>query len=168
MKTLSIEVRRADTQDACAISHVHQQSWEQAYSGIIPHKPLSQMLSRRGEDWWRKTARGNATILLVEVEAQVVGYATLGLSRTRALPYDGEVFELYLLPQYQGTGLGSVLFGEARRLLTSLGCSGIIAWCLEDSDIATGFFRSQGGRDVAEGMENFAGTQLRKLGFAWK
>lgn len=168
MKTLSIEVRRAYSQDARAISDVHQHAWEQAYRGLIPHKPLMQMICRRDETWWRKASRGSATILVIEIEGQVVGYSTLGLNRARALPYDGEVYELYLLPEYQGTGLGSMLFGEARRLLKSLGCSGILAWCLEDSDIATRFFRSQGGQDVAEGMEDFAGTQLRKLGFVWK
>jgi GNAT superfamily N-acetyltransferase len=168
MKTLSIEVRRADAQDARAISEVHRYAWEQAYSGLIPHKPLMQMICRRDETWWRKASRGSATILVIEVEGQVVGYSTLGLNRARALPYDGEIYELYLLPEYQGTGLGSMLFGEALNLLKSLGCSGNIAWCLEDSDIVTRFFRSRGGRDVAEGMEDFAGTKLRKVAFAWK
>lgn len=168
MKTLSIEVRRADAQDAAAISEVHRYAWEQAYSGLIPHKPLMQMICRRDEAWWRKAARGSATILVIEVEGKLVGYTTLGLNRARALPYDGEVYELYILPEFQGTGLGSALFGEALRLLKSLGCSGVIAWCLEDSDITTRFFRSRGGKDVAEGTEDFGGKLLRKVGFVWK
>lgn len=168
MKTLSIEIRRAEPQDAGAISQAHRLSWEQTYSGLIPHKPLTQMLERRGETWWRKATRGSATMLVVEVAGVVAGYATLGLSRARGLPHDGEVYELYLRPEYQGVGLGSVLFTEARRLLKSLGCDGIVVWCLEDSELANRFFRSHGGRDVAEGMEDFAGKQLKKIGYVWK
>ncbi len=167
MKTLSIDVRRAEPHDARAISEAHRLSWQQAYAGLIPHKPLTQMLERRGEIWWKKATRGSATMLVVEVAGVVAGYATLGLSRARGLPHDGEIYELYLRPEYQGIGLGSVLFTEARRLLTSLGCNGIVVWCLEDSDVANRFFRSHGGRDIAEGMEDFGGKSLRKVGFVW-
>jgi GNAT superfamily N-acetyltransferase len=152
MKTLSIDVRRAEPHDARAISEAHRLSWQQAYAGLIPHRPLTQMLERRGEIWWKKATRGSATMLVVEV---------------RGLPHDGEIYELYLRPEYQGIGLGSLLFTEARRLLTSLGCNGIVVWCLEDSDVANRFFRSHGGRDIAEGMEDFGGKSLRKVGFVW-
>ncbi|QTK80364.1 GNAT family N-acetyltransferase [Agrobacterium tumefaciens] len=167
MKTLSIDVRRAEPHDARAISEAHRLSWQQAYAGLIPHRPLTQMLERRGEGWWKKATKGSATLLVVEVAGVVAGYATLGLSRARGLPHDGEIYELYLRPEYQGIGLGSLLFTEARRLLTSLGCNGIVVWCLEDSDVANRFFRSHGGRDVAEGMEDFGGKSLRKVGFVW-
>ena len=49
MKTLSIDVRRAEPQDARAISEVHRQSWQYTYAGIIPHRALGQMIERRGE-----------------------------------------------------------------------------------------------------------------------
>ena len=63
MKTLSIDVRRAEPTDARAISVAHRLSWQHTYGGLIPHKPLNQMLERRGEDWWRKATRGPATLL---------------------------------------------------------------------------------------------------------
>ena len=167
MKTLSIDVRRAEPQDARAISETHRVSWLQAYGGLIPHKPLNQMVDRRDATWWRKATRGPATLLVVDVAGTVAGYATLGLNRARALPQEGEIYELYLRPEYQGIGLGRLLFGEARRLLKSLGCNGMIVWCLEDSEHAERFFRSAGGCDIAEGMENFGDRELKKVGFVW-
>lgn len=167
MKTLSIDVRRAEPQDARAISETHRISWLQAYAGLIPHKPLVQMVDRRGEVWWRKATRGPATLLVLDVAGTVAGYATLGLNRARALPQEGEIYEIYLRPEYQGIGLGRQLFGEAKLLLKSLGCKGLIVWCLEDSDNAYRFFRSAGGRDIAEGMENFGEKELKKIGFVW-
>jgi GNAT superfamily N-acetyltransferase len=167
MKTLSIDVRRAEPQDARDVSEVHRLAWRQAYAGLIPHKPLTEMLERRDEAWWRRATSGPATLLVLEVAGTIAGYATIGLNRARALPQDGEIYEIYLRPEFQGIGLGRRLFGETRRLLKSLGCSGLVVWCLEDSEHAVRFFRRHGGLDLAEGMEDFAGAQLRKIGFVW-
>ena len=98
---------------------------------------------------------------------KIAGYANYGRNRARSLHFEGEIYELYLRPEYQGIGLGRLLFGEAQRLLKSLGCNGMIAWCLEDSEHAHNFFRSAGGRDIAEGMENFGEKELKKIGFVW-
>lgn len=167
MKTLSIDVRRAEPIDAAAISDVHRVAWRHAYAGLIPHKPLTQMLERRGEGWWRRATFGPATLLVLEVAGVIAGYATIGLNRARALPQDGEIYELYLRPEYQGIGMGRRLFGESRRLLKSLGCNGLVVWCLEDSEHAVRFFQRQGGEDIVEGMEGFDQVSLRKIGFVW-
>ncbi len=168
MKTLSIDVRRAEPQDAAAISEAHRASWLHAYAGIIPHKPLMQMVQRRDVAWWRKATRGPATLLVLDVAGVIAGYATLGLNRARALPQDGEIYEIYLRPEYQGLGLGRMLFGESKRLLKSLGCEGMVVWCLEESEMAERFFRAAGGVDIAEGMEDFGEKELKKIGFIFR
>jgi GNAT superfamily N-acetyltransferase len=168
MKTLSIEVRRAEPKDARAVAGVHRASWLHAYGGLIPHKALVCMLERRGENWWRRAANGPSTLLLLEVSGRIAGYATIGINRAPALKQEGEIYELYLLPEYQGTGLGGYMFRECRGVLAGLGLKGLAAWCLEDSDHAVTFFRATGGMDVAEGLEDFDGVGLRKLGFVWQ
>ncbi len=167
MKTVSIEVRPGEPDDAAAISRAHRESWLQAYKGLIPHRALMQMVNRRDEKWWRRATRGPATLMVVDIEGTIAGYATMGLNRARALPQEGEVYELYLRPEYQGMGLGRILFAEARSLLRSLGCKGLVAWCLEDSHHADSFFRAAGGRDIAEGMEDFDNALLKKIGYVW-
>ncbi|MDH6267597.1 GNAT superfamily N-acetyltransferase [Rhizobium sp. SG_E_25_P2] len=167
MKTLSIELRRADASDARAVAETHRQSWMHAYSGLIPHRALLQMLERRKEDWWRRAAQGPSTLLLLDIGGTIAGYTTIGVNRAPALKQDGEIYELYILPEFQGTGLGSYMFREARAILKGLGMRGLAAWCLEDSEHAVTFFRASGGLDVAEGMEDFGDAALRKLGFIW-
>lgn len=167
MTTLTIDFRPAEPGDAVAIAEVHRQAWLQAYTGIIPFKPLRAMLERRGFRWWQRAIRGSTSILVLDVGGTMAGYATLGLNRARALPQEGEIYELYLLPEYQGVGLGRKLFSEARRLLASLGCRGLVVWCLTDNDNAMSFYRGAGGRTVADGAELFDGHRLRKVAFAW-
>ena len=167
MTTLTIDIRRAEPGDAPAISQAHRLSWQHTYAGLIPHAPLIRMIERRGDKWWRIASRGPATLLVADVAGEIAGYATVGQNRARGLAQEGEIYEIYLKPEYQGIGLGHSLFHEARRLLKSLGCDGMVVWCLEDSEIAANFFRSNGGVDAVEGMEDFDDVHLKKLGFIW-
>jgi len=168
MKTLSIEVRRAEPQDALAVSAVHRAAWIAAYAGIIPHRSLVRMIERRREDWWRRATRGPSTVLVLEVAGKIAGYATVGRNRVDALKQEGEIYELYLLPEYQGIGLGSYFFRECRGVLRALNMAGMVVWCLEENDNSVTFYRAMGGMDVAEGMEDFGDKSLKKLGFIWR
>jgi ribosomal protein S18 acetylase RimI-like enzyme len=168
MTTLVTDIRKAEPRDAAAIAEVHGQAWHGAYAGIIPHRVLSRMISRRGADWWRGTIRRGASVLVAEMGGQVRGYATLGRNRARALAEEGEIYELYLLPECQGIGLGRRLFEAARARLRANGLEGLVVWALEENENALRFYAGQGGRDIAEGVEVFEGRTLRKVAFVWR
>ncbi len=167
MNTHVTEIRRAELADAEAISAIHLAAWEGAYTGIIPHKALNTMLERRGASWWSRAIQRSTQILVADIGGVVAGYATLGPNRARQLPQKGEVYELYIRPEYQGFGLGTRLLGAARRSLIDQGMKGLVVWALEDNDLAVSFYESAGGRDVAEGVECFDGKTLKKLAFVW-
>jgi ribosomal protein S18 acetylase RimI-like enzyme len=167
MKTLTIDIRKAEPRDADAIADVHQAAWRGAYAGIIPHKALTAMINRRGRDWWANAIRRAASILVVEIGGKVAGYATLGRNRARELPQQGEIYELYLSPECQGIGLGTRLFQTARQRLAANGLKGLVVWALEENHGALDFYQGAGGRDVAEGVEVFDSKALRKVAFVW-
>ena len=83
------------------------------------YRALTAMINRRGGQWWANAIRRAATVLVVEIGGKVAGYATIGRNRARELQQQGEIYELYLRPEYQGIGLGSRLFAAARERLTS-------------------------------------------------
>ncbi|MBO6717322.1 MAG: GNAT family N-acetyltransferase [Rhizobiaceae bacterium] len=167
MNTLTIDIRKAGPRDAEAISGVHHEAWMGAYSGIIPHKALFRMVGRRGVGWWESAIRRAANVVVVEIGGDVVGYATLGRNRARELPQKGEIYELYLKPEYQGVGLGSRLFSAARERLAAHGLRDTVVWALEDNAGALSFYEGLGGRDIAEGVEVFDQKALRKIAYAW-
>ena len=167
MNTLTIDIRKAEPSDAEAIASVHLEAWRGAYAGIIPHRALTAMVGRRGSEWWRNAVRRAATILVIDVGGTVAGYATLGRNRSRDLPQQGEIYELYLKPEYQGVGLGSRLFAAARAKLADHGLKGMVVWALEDNQNALDFYAGAGGRDVAEGVEVFEHKALKKVAFVW-
>jgi ribosomal protein S18 acetylase RimI-like enzyme len=167
MNTLTIDIRKAEPCDADAIAGVHHEAWQGAYAGIIPHRALNTMIGRRGTSWWENAIRRAASVLVIEMGDEVVGYATLGRNRARELPQEGEIYELYLRPEYQGLGLGSRLFAAARERLEAHGLSGLVVWALEENENALRFYEGAGGRDVAEGVEVFDAKALRKVAFVW-
>lgn len=167
MKTMTIDIRRAEPHDAEAIAEVHRQAWMGAYAGIIPHKALMAMVNRRGTQWWANAIRNATSILVVDLGGAVAGYATIGRSRAHQLKPQGEIYELYLRPEYQGIGLGSRLFKAARQRLSQHGLKGLVVWALEDNHNAMAFYEGAGGRDIAEGVEVFDQKALRKVAFVW-
>jgi len=167
MTTLAIDIRRARIDDAAGVADVHHSAWRGAYGGIIPHGALNRMLARRGAQWWRNAIGGAANVLVIEMGGAIVGYATLGRNRAAKLAQQGEIYELYLKPEYQGIGLGTRLFSAARAHLASHGFKGLVIWALEENIGALGFYEGLGGRDVAEGVEVFDAKALRKVAFVW-
>ena len=167
MTTVTVNTRRAVRDDAAAIATVHDRAWHHAYSGMVPHKALTRMIQRRGADWWTNAIARHTVIIVLEMEGTVVGYATIGRNRVSTLPVDGEVYELYLLPEYQGVGLGTHLFLAALGELKRRGLKGSVVWVLEENHIASRFYRNAGGREIAQGIETFDGRDLGKIAFAW-
>jgi ribosomal protein S18 acetylase RimI-like enzyme len=133
MNTVTIDIRKAEPRDAQAIADVHHQAWHGAYAGIIPYRALNTMINRRGSQWWANAIRRSATVLVVEIGGKIAGYTTVGRNRARELPQQGEIYELYLRPEYQGVGLGSRLFAAAKQKLADHGLKGMVVWALEDN-----------------------------------
>jgi ribosomal protein S18 acetylase RimI-like enzyme len=165
--SLSIGVRRAESGDAEAITKVHDQAWRYAYDGMIPAKELARIIARRGPRWWDRAIRRGTAILVIEAGGAICGYATFGPNRARNLVQKGEIYEIYLLPEYQGIGLGTRLFLSARRELARYGFDSVVVWALADNDGACRFYKNAGGRRVARANERFGDTSLTKIAFAW-
>ena len=167
MNTLTIDIRAALPHDAPAIADIHQQAWYGAYSGIIPHKSLNAMINRRGSKWWKHAIQRATSVILIEFGGIIAGYATVGRNRARQLPQEGEIYELYLRPEYQGVGLGSRLFAAAREALAERNLNGLVVWALADNHGALSFYDGLGGHEIAEGAETFDGKSLQKIAFIW-
>ncbi len=161
-----VRVRRALLTDAQALSDVHRRSWLGAYRGIIPHGTLKTLVDRRTPAWWRGAIRSRDTVLVVEVGGAVVGYATCGPSRTNRR-FEGEIYEIYVDPDYQGIGLGEYLFEGCRAVLDERCHRGLIVWVLVDNEPAARFYYARGGRAIAEMEERLGGVTLAKRAYTW-
>jgi ribosomal protein S18 acetylase RimI-like enzyme len=167
MSTILIEVRRAKPSDATAIAQTHDEAWRGAYQGVIPGPELDKLINRRGPQWWDSAIRKASRIAVLAFGDCIAGYANYGRNRARSLYYDGEIYELYLRPEFQGLGFGRRLFTAARRDLTQSGLHSLVVWALSDNEPAVGFYRTLGGKAVARSSERFGTRVLDKVAFAW-
>jgi ribosomal protein S18 acetylase RimI-like enzyme len=165
--TVVIEIRQARPSDAAAIASTHDEAWRSAYQGVIPGIELDKLINRRGSDWWDSAIRKGSRISTLVFGDTVAGYANYGRNRARSLHYDGEIYELYLRPEYQGVGFGRRLFSAARRDLVQSGMKSLVVWALSDNDPAVEFYRSLGGRAVARSSERFGTRVLDKVAYGW-
>jgi ribosomal protein S18 acetylase RimI-like enzyme len=161
-----VKVRAPKPGDAKALSEIFSAAWLHAYRGIIPHLHLDNIVRRRGLDWWRSAIRNGEDIVVLEVAGKTAGYATIGAARTRG-KYAGEIYELYLAPDYQGVGYGELLFESCRHRLDQRRMKGLIVWVLAENFIASDFYWRRGGRPIAKTSERFGTEKLEKIAFAW-
>ncbi len=161
-----IKVRSVKSTDSDALASLFRDSWRHAYLGIIPALHLDRMIRRRDHAWWCKSIASDDHMLVVEAAGVVAGYASCGKAR-KGGRYQGEIYELYIAPVYQGIGLGEHLFEACRHHLDVRGLAGLIVWALADNDGAANFYWRRGGRPVGETQERSGDTSLTKIAFGW-
>jgi ribosomal protein S18 acetylase RimI-like enzyme len=167
MSTTLIEVRPARVADATAVATTHDEAWRAAYQGIIPGTELEKLINRRGPQWWDSAIRKGSRVSVLVFGDKIAGYANYGRNRARSLYYEGEIYELYLRPEYQGLGFGRRLFTAARRDLAQSALKSLIVWALSENENAVEFYRALGGKPVARSSEKFGARVLDKVAFGW-
>lgn len=191
MKPVLIRTRLASVKDASDLSKVHRASWLNAYSGILNGSALRDSIAKRNPSWWqsaveklnaepvtigqyhggRQETASRSQLLVLEYEGRIVGYANFGGSRRNYPPQTveswGEIYELYLLPEFQGVGLGKRLFKAARVQLKSMGHGALIVWALEANDLGKEFYEAMGGVPFVRSHEIFGGAQAPTIGYRW-
>jgi len=162
-----VQVRGGRAADASALARIFKESWLLSYRGIIPHLHLESMVRQRTPEWWREAMKSGESTMVLEMAGTVAGYATIGNSRQRG-PFQGEIYELYLDPIYQGLGLGEHLFEGCRHCLDMRKLRGLIVWALLANTAACDFYWRRGGRPVASTFTRIGGARLEKVAFAWR
>ncbi|MBA4611393.1 GNAT family N-acetyltransferase [Stappia taiwanensis] len=162
-----IALRPARQDDAMALALIHEEAWRGTYRGILGGVELERMISRRGPRWWRTALSRGVRIQMLEVAGTPAGYATYGRSRMRELPFEGEIYELYIRPDHQGLGFGTELFHATRRALDRAYLSGLAVRVLSDNAEAVRFYRQRGGQALMNTREQIASSTLELTIFGW-
>ena len=162
-----ISVRLARPGDEAGIAAVHDAAWRDAYRGVIPGRELERMVERRGPDWWRRAIRAGTRLLVLDFADAIAGYASYGRNRMPSLAYGGEIFELYLAPEYQGVGLGERMFEASRADLYAHGFPTFVVWALGGNERAMHFYHRRGGAIVRRARERFGEETRERVAFGF-
>lgn len=164
-------VRPARPQDVGALAQVHVASWHHAYQGILaPHNlaltNYPRSLGRFRGYFWRGGQR-SSLMHVAETDEGVVGYVNSGACSDRGIGARGEVFELYLHPDFHGEGAGRKLLSAGLWALSGYKLLPAIVWVLADNHAARRFYEGMRGREVAHGKVVVGDQLLDKVAYAW-
>lgn len=162
-----ISIRNARESDAAGIAEVHDAAWRDAYRGVIPGRELERLIARRGPRWWHSAITRGSRLLVLDFDEVIGGYVSYGRNRVPSLRYGGEVFELYVAPEFQGLGFGRKLFEAARKDLALHGYPSFLVWALADNERAIAFYTHLGGRNVRQASERFGAETRARHAFAF-
>jgi ribosomal protein S18 acetylase RimI-like enzyme len=168
MEARMFSIRSATARDVQAIAHVDIETWQTTYPGMLPDRLLISLDERqRAQQWLRFIAHrpGDAVVAFDEHD-RVLGFGSCGPQRETTLPYAGEVFTLYVAPDFQGQGVGrQLLLALFQRLIRS-GLYSALIWVLA-ANPARFFYERVGGRRVADRRLDMGRFGVPAIAYAW-
>ncbi len=138
---------------------VHWRSWHEAYPGLVRKDYLDRLTLEKCEEL---AFRWKDSILVAKDDGRVAGF--LGYrDRGEESPDTGEIFALYVLPEYYGTGLGLQLMEEGRKQLESY--REVCLWVLKENPRAIRFYQKCGFVPTGEELfsPNISAAEIRML-----
>jgi ribosomal protein S18 acetylase RimI-like enzyme len=119
-------------------AYVHWKSWHEAYPGLVSPAYLEKLTPEKCVELayrWREN------ILVALDEGRVVGFLGYG-DRAPEDPGTGEIFALYVLSEYYGTGVGKLLMEAGLEKLKAY--TRVCLWVLKENARAVRFYTKFG------------------------
>jgi GNAT superfamily N-acetyltransferase len=142
---------------------VHTRSWQAAYGHVFGAERLAGIdVSRRQAGWERALADAERDVFVFEEQGAVVAF--VGSFPSRDLDAEGELGEIYALPEVWGKGVGHALMAACLPALRERGYADAILWVLADNPRARAFYEREGWTlDGGEKTDEFLGVAVREL-----
>jgi ribosomal protein S18 acetylase RimI-like enzyme len=142
-----VKLRRARLEDAAAVGHIHVESWNVAYRGIMPDDVIARTdLSYRTQFWAERIADAMWPVFLIEEQGAPVAFCQMVPSKD---PDDdptrvGHITSLHVLPALRGRGYGQQLMNHVLAEFHRRNFSDVTLWVLEHNMNARRFYENSG------------------------
>ena len=119
---------------------VHWKCWQVTYPGLVSQEYLNKFTLEKSEE---QAYKWRDNLLVAKDGDRVVGFVGYGHHGPED-PDTGEVFALYVLPEYQGTGVGQRLMDAALEKLSAF--PHLCLWAVKGNARAIRFYEKNGFR----------------------
>jgi len=152
-------VRRALISDADPMAGIIVSAWQKAYTGIV-YAGYSATLNREkySRIFTGMIEKSLQIVFVFERDKSVLGFVS---GKTQEGKYDSQVVGLYVQPEEQGRGIGSILLDQMMKHLESENCKTAILWTLLGAQ-NNSFYKKHGGaekefKDIWIGTKTYPG-----------
>jgi ribosomal protein S18 acetylase RimI-like enzyme len=162
-----VTIRRARPEDARSIARVDVETWRATYAGVLSTPYLVGLSERRREAGWRNAILREPRDVRVAVseDGTLLGFGSCGPSYGDRR-FAGEVFTLYVAPDWQNRGIGRRILLALFRRLVAAGRSSVVIWVLRDNP-SRFFYERLGARQVRHKTLIFAGAGVEAVAYGW-
>lgn len=155
---MEYSIRVATVSDARTIALVHINTQNQAFKAVFPDIGQRPVNWDHAEADKRQKLEGDAlgkscTFVAETSEKEIIGFATGGPKRDGPPEYDGELYNVFVLPEYQLQGIGSALFLRVVEFFRAQNDQALLLWVLKDT-AAVSYYEGLGGQRIAERHES--------------
>jgi L-amino acid N-acyltransferase YncA len=163
-----VRTRAAREADAQRIADIYIETWRTTYAGSVPDRVLIGMSNERQAIYWARAIKGSGEIVSVAEDdhAGIVAVGSAGANRARGSQYAGEVYTLYVQPDFQNQGIGEQLLAHLFREIRARGMNSAVIWVLA-ANPSRFFYETMGGKRVGEREEDMWGVKLREIAYGW-
>jgi ribosomal protein S18 acetylase RimI-like enzyme len=163
----AITIRPATARDARGIARLDVETWRASYAGVLAIDYLVGLSEQRREAGWRSVILHEPRDVRVAADAvgAILGFGSCGPSRGER-GFAGEIFTLYVGPDWQNRGIGRRLLMALFRRLVAAGRDSAILWVLRDNP-SRFFYERLGGRQAARKSLNVGGAWIEALAYGW-
>jgi GNAT superfamily N-acetyltransferase len=168
LRVEGLTYREAAVADCPAVAGVHVRSWRESFAGIVPQAFLDRMSVEQRTMAFAGRFSDPAYKMFVAEDALVgiVGFADCGGPRDEVPGYDAELYAIYLLPEFQGKGVGRELFRRVVDALVGDGKRSLYLMALEVSPYRS-FYEKLGGRVIGSVEKEIEGIMFNVLVYGW-
>lgn len=154
---MDIIIRPMEEKDIPDVQYVAKKSWNNTYYGIIPEEVQNNFLNSAYSDEMLKK-RLEQIVFVAEDKGKIVGF--INLNETNK-PNIYDLTAIYLLPAYQGKGIGTKLI---KHSIQEVEVFEELSLEVEKSNInAVNFYKKLGFKIVDEYDDEFDGHVLKTL-----
>jgi ribosomal protein S18 acetylase RimI-like enzyme len=163
-----ITIRAARAGDARAIARLDVETWRTTYAGMVSASYLVGLSERRRELGWRGVIQREPRDVRVAVEESgaILGFGSCGPNRSDRF-FAGEVFTLYVAPDWQNQGIGRRLLVALFRRLVAAGRHSAIVWVLRENP-SRFFYERLGAHHVSRKALPVGGAAIDAVAYGWR
>lgn len=152
-------------EDASALACLHSRIYHMTYSLLLPEKLVRANAPYDWEELWRQRFPLARCTRVAEMGSETVGFVQAGLP-VRSVPgCDAELYSIFVLPEYQGLGLGGLLFGQVMNCLAAQDFHRVGLWALS-SNPSVAFYSAMGMQVVDRVGERHGASVVNKVAYA--
>ena len=164
------KIQEATLKHAPGIASVLVKTWQQAYKGVIGQAYLDSLdLNKKIERWKNILQTPNSksqVYVLLNNKDQVVGVYSVGQSRYPEQKFTHELYLIYILPEYQGRGLGRFMFEDIKKKLHALNAQNLCVMVLQGGP-AVGYYQKMGAQIIQEHQTKIGDKQYAEYLMGW-